>query len=78
MKTLDILKLTQYQKYEGIWIRGDDINGEFKEWHHEGTLFSHSVYINGIEEHKVWNAVGHLCEHFVADYEGTIIKDYLK
>jgi len=47
MTTLEILKITDEQKQEGIFISGNAENGEYKEWDENGKLYEHCFYKNG-------------------------------
>jgi len=60
MKTIDILKLTLEKKMNGIFIKGDINDGEWKEWWPNGQLYLHCFIKNHRSEGKVerWHRNG--------------------
>jgi antitoxin component YwqK of YwqJK toxin-antitoxin module len=67
MKLSEILNLTDEQKEAGVWFSGIKGEGEYKEWHYDGTLKEHSNWKDG-EKHgecKVWLESGGLLRHSI-------------
>ena len=44
MTTLQYLQLTNEDKCRGVFIRGDEINGEYKRWWSSENMHTHSIY----------------------------------
>ena len=65
MTTLELLKITDEQKEKGIFIQGNEENGEYKEWWYNGQLFKHCFFKNErLEgEYKRWYSNGQLFIH---------------
>ena len=65
VKTLEYLQLTKEQKVKGVFINGDENNGEYKRWHENGQLYAHYFYKNGKRdgEFKSWHENGQLCRN---------------
>ena len=47
MTTTELLNLTIEQKCKGVFIEGDEINGELKQWDMNGDLIYHAKHKDG-------------------------------
>ena len=52
MKTLDLLKLTDKQKFKGVWLSGIKGEGEYREWYIDGKIKTRSFWKNNKYHHK--------------------------
>ncbi len=62
----------------GLWFSGYKSEGEYKEWHENGSLVMHCFYKNKNYdgEYKLWKKDGSLYIHRLYK-DDKVIKDYL-
>ena len=75
----DLFTRMKIAKVNGLWFSGYEGEGEFKIWHSNYKLRSHSFYKNSKKdgEYKGWDEKGRLIMHYLYK-DGEVIKDYLK
>ena len=78
MTSFELLSNLTNKKTDGIYVSGDEKNGEYKEWHKNGQLFVHVFYkdgkLNG--EYKQWYDNGQLFSHYLYN-DGEIVEEYV-
>jgi len=47
MTLREYLSLTPEEKFNGVFIRGDENDGEFKRWWDNGQFYEHCFYKDG-------------------------------
>ena len=62
----------------GLWFSGIKYEGEYKEWHYSGQLYTHSFYKGGKlhGKFKTWNKYDDLVSHRLYK-DGRKVEDYI-